>query len=75
VNYLKIDRDFVKDLSSEEDASLAKAITTLAKTIVEGVETEEQKEMVQSIGCDIIQGYLLSKPLPADEATKFLHAS
>ena len=74
---LKIDRAFVKDISSEEDASLAKAIVNIAKalnlkTIAEGVETEVQKEVLRSIGCDSMQGYLLSKPLPAEEATKFL---
>ena len=42
------------------------------KTIAEGVETEVQKKVLQSIGCDIIQGYLLSKPLPVHEATKML---
>ncbi|MFQ5444947.1 MAG: putative bifunctional diguanylate cyclase/phosphodiesterase, partial [Nitrospinales bacterium] len=80
LNYLKIEQAFVKDISSEEDASLAKAIITLAKTmnlktIAEGVETETQKEVLRSIGCDIMQGYLLSKPLPAEEATKLLSAS
>ena len=80
LNYLKIEHAFVKDISSEKDASLPKAIITLAKamnlkTIAEGVETETQKEVLRSIGCDIIQGYLLSKPVPAEEATKFLAES
>ncbi len=74
---LKIDRAFVKDITCEEDAPLAKAIISIAKalnlkTIAEGVETETQKEVLRSIGCDAMQGYLLSKPVPADEATKFL---
>jgi diguanylate cyclase (GGDEF)-like protein/PAS domain S-box-containing protein len=74
---LKVDRAFVKDITCEEDASLAKAVISIAKalnlkTIAEGVETETQKEVLRSIGCDVMQGYLLSKPLPADEATKFL---
>ena len=69
LSYLKIEQAFLKDISSEEDASLAKAIITLAKsmnlkTIAEGVETETQKEVLRSLGCDIVQGYLLSKPLP-----------
>jgi len=77
LNYLKIDRAFVKDITSVEDATLARAIVTLAKalnlkTIGEGVETEIQKEVLRSIGCDIIQGYLLSKPLPAEESTQLL---
>ncbi len=80
LNNLKIDRAFVKDITCEEDATLAKAIVTLAKalnlkTIGEGVETETQKEVLRSIGADIIQGYLLSKPVPAEEATKLLSSS
>jgi len=77
LNNLKIDRAFIKDITCEEDASLAKAIVSIAKalnlkTIAEGVETETQKEVLRSIGCDVIQGYLLSRPLPVDEATKLL---
>jgi len=80
LNNLKIDRAFVKDITCEEDATLAKAIVTLAKalglqTIAEGVETETQKEVLRSIGCDVMQGYLLSKPVPAEEATKLLSSS
>jgi len=77
---LKIDQAFVKDITCEENASLAKAIINIAKalnlkTIAEGVETETQKEVLRSIGCDVMQGYLLSKPVPVDEATKFLSPS
>jgi diguanylate cyclase (GGDEF)-like protein/PAS domain S-box-containing protein len=77
LNNLKIDRAFVKDITSEENATLAKAIVTLSKalnlkTIAEGVETETQKQVLRSIGCDTIQGYFLSKPVPAEEATKLL---
>ncbi len=80
LNNLKIDRAFVKDITCEEDATLAKAIVSMAKalglqTIAEGVETEAQKEVLRSIGADIIQGYLLSKPVPAEEATKLLSSS
>ena len=77
LNNLKIDRAFVKDITSIEQATLAKAIVTLAKslnlkTIAEGVETETQKHVLRDIECDAIQGYLLSKPVPAEEATKLL---
>ncbi len=77
---LKIDRAFVKDITCEKDAPLAKAIVSMAKalglkTIAEGIETEEQKQVLRSIGADIMQGYLFSKPLPADEATKLLASS
>ena len=77
---LKIDQAFVKNINSMENATLAKAVVTLAnslnlKTIGEGVETETQKEVLRSIGCDVIQGYLLSKPVPAEGATKLLAES
>lgn len=80
LNYLKIDRAFVKDITSVENATLARAIVTLAKalnlkTIGEGVETEIQKEVLRSIGCDIIQGYLLNKPVPSEEATQILRCA
>lgn len=74
---IKIDQTFVKDISTEENATIAKAIVSLAKsfhlkTIAEGVETESQKTIMRAIGCDFIQGYLLSKPIPAEEATPLL---
>ena len=40
------------------------------KTVAEGIETEEQVEYLKSIGCDIIQGYYFSKPIPIDEFEK-----
>jgi diguanylate cyclase (GGDEF)-like protein/PAS domain S-box-containing protein len=80
LNNLKIDRAFVKDITCEEDAVLAIAIISMAKalglkTIAEGVETEEQKEVLRSIGCDVMQGYLLSRPVPVEDATKLLTSS
>ena len=72
---LKIHRTFVKDISTEKNATIAKGIVSLAKvfhlkTIAVGVETESQKKILRAIGCDFIQGYLLSKPLSAEEATQ-----
>jgi len=72
---LKIHRTFVKDISTEKNATIAKGIVSLAKvfnlkTIAAGVETESQKRILRAIGCDFIQGYLLSKPLSAEEATQ-----
>lgn len=68
---LKVDREFVKDLTtSSKDAAVIQAIVTLGHgldldVIAEGVETVEQQEFLRSIGCDAMQGYLFSKPLPA----------
>ncbi|MBM0743558.1 EAL domain-containing protein [Phormidium sp. CLA17] len=70
---LKIDREFVKDsTTSVKDAALIQAIVTLGHgldldVIAEGVETVEQQKFLRSIGCDAMQGYLFSKPLPATD--------
>ena len=68
---LKIDRAFVKDLTTDaKDAALIRAIVALGHglnlgVIAEGVETAEQQEFLRSVGCDAMQGYFFSKPLPA----------
>lgn len=75
---LKIDRSFVKDLhSSSQDMAIVNAVITLGKglninVVAEGVETEEIRDLLTSLGCEYIQGYLYSKPVPAAEATKLL---
>jgi EAL domain-containing protein (putative c-di-GMP-specific phosphodiesterase class I) len=75
---VKIDRSFVNDLSHDSDAqALTHGIITLAhglrmKVVAEGVETEAQLAQLHRRGCDEIQGYWLCKPLPAEEACKFM---
>ena len=70
---LKVDRSFVCDLESRaSDAEFVNAIVALAqklnlRTVVEGVETTEQLDLLRSSGCDEWQGFLCSKPLPFAE--------
>uniref|UniRef100_A0A8H9YWB3 EAL domain-containing protein n=1 Tax=Pseudomonas tritici TaxID=2745518 RepID=A0A8H9YWB3_9PSED len=67
---IKIDKSFVNSVSTQEDAlNIIRLITGMAKslnmkTVAEGVETQEQLESLQALGCDLIQGYLFGKPQP-----------
>ena len=78
VSKLKIDRSFVQDLSTDaNDRDIAKAIVKLGQSlsmrvVAEGVETEEQRLILQGMGCDSLQGYLISRPCPASEASRFM---
>ena len=77
---LKIDRSFVKDLQDDnEDAAIATAIISLAHALglrvtAEGVETEAQRDFLARQGCDEIQGYLVSRPVAAEQCHAFLVA-
>jgi diguanylate cyclase (GGDEF)-like protein len=72
---LKIDQSFVQAISAEDKESTAiiRAVVALAgslgmKTVAEGVATEEQLELVRSLGCDKIQGFIFSRPVAAETA-------
>ena len=77
VQTLKIDRSFVCDVTeNSDDAAIATGIIALAhslrlKVVAEGVETIEQHRFLHQRGCDIMQGYLLSRPLPLEEFEQF----
>ena len=78
VSKLKIDREFVRDLSEDQDDyEMVKAIVSMAgnlnlKVVAEGVETDEQLWLLNELGCDYTQGYLHSKPLNATAFESFL---
>ena len=81
VDVLKIDRSFIADIESDpSDSAIVAGIIGLAKslkmkTVAEGVETEDQRQILETLGCDNFQGYLFSKPLAAKLfAKKFLSA-
>jgi len=73
---LKIDRAFVRDLSSgTEDAAIVSAIVALGRTlnlriVAEGVETSSQQDFLTEVGCDVFQGFLMGKPMTPEQ---FLH--
>lgn len=75
---LKIDRSFVRDITTNpDDMAIAKIIIDMAQTLkmdvtAEGVEDRQQMELLQSIGCREMQGYLFSKPITAEAAGEIL---
>ena len=75
---LKIDMIFIRNaFTSQNDNQMIKIIIDIASylkvpTIAEGVETIEQVAVLKTLGCDIVQGYYFSKPIPADEFKKFI---
>ncbi len=77
---LKIDKSFIRDITLDpDDKELINAAVALAhglnlKVVAEGVETEEQFEYLESIGCDYAQGYLFSKPLLIEQFAKLLRS-
>ena len=74
---IKIDRSFIKDLSNgKEPLAIVHAVADLANCLnmvstAEGVETQQQLEALQSIGCTEMQGYLFSRAKPAKEVGQF----
>lgn len=75
---LKIDQSFVRDIADNiSDQAIVRTIIAMANTlnlnvIAEGVETEEQRQLLLNSGCNTYQGYLFSKPVPIDEFKELL---
>ena len=80
IHRLKLARTFVKDIETDrEDSAICSATIALSHALgleiaAEGVETEGQKEHLRGLGCDILQGFLYAKPMPAAELLPFLRA-
>lgn len=78
VTSLKIDRSFIKDLpENDDDAVIVQTIINLARNlniqlVAEGIETSEQVDFLMSRECGVGQGYLFSRPLPAEQVTELL---
>lgn len=78
IDTIKIDRAFVKDLDTEsEQAAIAIAIIAMAhglklRVLAEGVETQPQLDILRDQGCDAIQGYYFSQPLPAERVEQLI---
>lgn len=81
IHRLKIDRSFISDMEhNADDHAIVKTIIAMGhslnlKITAEGIETEEQKTSLAELHCDEAQGYLFSKPIPADEFAKLLQLS
>ncbi|MEW6264317.1 MAG: EAL domain-containing protein [Thermodesulfobacteriota bacterium] len=78
VDFVKIDQSFVRGVPHEpSDVNVVKAVVSLAhsfhlEVVAEGVETQAQLDFLSSIGCDYLQGYLYSPPLPPEKIMDFM---
>jgi diguanylate cyclase len=79
-NRLKIDRSFIRDVDQNRDQQrLVTAILSLAErlgleTLAEGVETPTEHALLAQLGCSHVQGYVVAKPMPAEDLSDWLHA-
>jgi EAL domain-containing protein (putative c-di-GMP-specific phosphodiesterase class I) len=80
ITAIKIDRSFVQEIEEDQRClDIVHGVIAFAKSlklsvICEGIETEGQKTAIQSTGCDVLQGYLIGKPMPADAFRALLMA-
>jgi diguanylate cyclase (GGDEF)-like protein/PAS domain S-box-containing protein len=80
LDVIKVDRSFVAALGDGQGSSIAGAIVSLAqalglRTVAEGIEDDEQCRAVRALGCDLGQGFLFARPMPADDLSELLAAS
>ncbi len=78
VDELKLDRSFVQDLAvSDRSETIARAVVGLGhslglQVVAEGVETDEARDLLRHMGCDILQGYLIGRPMPLENFDKWV---
>lgn len=78
---LKVDKSFVDEMvSSHQDSTIVEAVLRMShglglRTVAEGVEAEDQRDALRKLGCQCAQGYLFSRPLPANELEAWLKAT
>ena len=78
IDSVKIDRSFIKEITTNsDDAAIAEAVIAMAHSMrmwvtAEGVESLEQLELLRSLNCDEMQGYFISRPVPAEEFEELL---
>ncbi|RQD65357.1 MAG: EAL domain-containing protein [Desulfonatronovibrio sp. MSAO_Bac4] len=77
IDALKIDRSFINMISTDNGLALVTAIMAMTqslgiKSVAEGIETAQQMHSLRTLNCDYAQGYYFSRPMPVDEATRFL---
>ncbi len=78
VDALKIDRSFIRDLDNDSrDEAIVQTIVALCRglgltTVAEGVETAAQEQLLRRLGCDLVQGFVFSRPVSAERAAEFL---
>ncbi len=81
IDYLKIDQSFIRDITTDPtNQTIAESIIVMAhklglKVIAEGIETDEQRDLLVAAGCDYGQGYLFSQPVPAEQFEQLLGTS
>jgi diguanylate cyclase (GGDEF)-like protein len=77
IDKIKIDKSFIEEVASNDsDLTIVKSMVELShglgkRVLAEGVETEEQLRLLRNIGCDAVQGYYISKPIPENELKKY----
>lgn len=81
LDFLKVDQSFVRDISTDsDDAAIVRAVLSMShemkiQVIAEGVETQEQLAFLKELNCEEYQGYLFSRPVPANEIEKYLKSA